>query len=469
MENNNQYSEKETTENVEKTEVKSGDNVVREFLSFLKGKDFPTKDRRVSLFVLIFTLVISILLAALITFMSTTAILDRRYKAKYNEFVSKNVQSDYYTLETVKAYFAKYYIGDISSLTDEEITDALIRAYIAKTGDKYGYYWNAKEYEEYIQQVNGDAVGLGILMGWDEENTAINVFFVYSDSPADKAGVKSGDRIVAIGGEKISDIGYDKAIEKAKGKKGSKVTLGILRDGEEFSLTVTRDDFKTMSVMSNMLSDEKTALIRILEFDATTVEQLATQYLEMKNSGAEHFVFDLRDNPGGQLDSVVGVLSFMLGDGVPVLEAADKSGEKTVIETDRAYYCTDKVSSGVDKEFKHAGKTVILTNEFTASAAELFTAAMHHNNADVITVGMTTYGKGVMQSLYPLPNGGVIKITYSTYTAPGVASYDGVGLSPDVVCEMSEEHRDKNILILTEDEDTQIQKALGVLYGQTVE
>jgi carboxyl-terminal processing protease len=94
---------------------------------------------------------------------------------------------------------------------------------------------------------------------------------------------------------------------------------------------------------------------------------------------------------------------------------------------------------------------------------------MHHNDTNVITVGTKTYGKGVIQGLYPLPNGGVIKITYSTYTAPGVANYDGIGLSPDVECEMNEEHKDKNVVILTEEEDNQIQKALDVLYGQTVE
>lgn len=464
MENNNQYSEKEITEHSEEIKPKSGDKAVCEVFSFLRKKDPPIKDRKVPLFALI----ISLLLAVLITFMTTFALLDRKYKSDYNDFIRQNMQSDYYALETVKKYFAEYYIGDISSLTEEEITDALIRAYIYKTGDAYAYYWNQEEYELYSKQANGDAVGIGILMGWDDKQQNIEVYLVYPDSPADKAGIKSGDRIVAINGERVSEIGYDKAAENSKGEKGTRLEVTVLRDGGELEFTAVRDEFKTMSVFSNMLSDGKTALVRILEFDATTVEQFAKQYLELKQKGAQHFVFDLRDNPGGQLDSVLGVLSFLLGDNVPVLEAADKSGEKVVTDTDRAYYCTDNYSSSVDMSFKHTGKTVILINEGTASAAELFTAAMHENNVDVITVGKTTYGKGVMQRLYPLPNGGVVKITYSTYTAPGVENYDVIGIAPDVECDMSEETKNESILILPEQEDDQLQRALEILYGQII-
>ncbi|MBQ5602506.1 MAG: PDZ domain-containing protein [Clostridia bacterium] len=410
--------------------------------------------------------VVALLLAVLITFMTTFALLDAKYKAEQNAFVEAITGDDYFTLEYVKALFDEYYLGDLSGLTDNEIMDALIKMYISQTGDDYAYYWNEEEYNDYIKEMNGEGVGIGVLVNYLEDKSAINVLFVYPDSPAEEAGLEPGDLIVSVDGENVADIGYDNAVNKVRGAVGTQVALGVVKnDGASETLTATRKQFTTVSVISKMLSDNKTGYIRLLQFDGTTTDQFAKAYLELKKQGAEHFIFDVRDNPGGALDSVMGVLSFLVGDDVPLIEISDKQGNSYTENSSRELYCNGKY---INNE-KHSGKTVVLTNGNTASAGELFTSCMHEYSVDVITVGMKTYGKGTMQRSFQLPNGGAVKLTYRRYTAPGVENYDGKGLLPDVEQALSEEAAKKNLLSLTENEDDQLQKALKVLYGEKLD
>jgi len=309
-----------------------------------------------------------------------------------------------------------------------------------------------------------------VLVNYLEDKGAINVLFVYPDSPAEEAGLEPGDLIVSIENENIADMGYDNAVNKIRGEVGTKVTIGIVKnDGTNKSVTATRKEFTTISVISNMLSDNKTGYIRLLQFDGTTTEQFAKAYLDLKKQGAEHFIFDVRDNPGGALDSVMGVLSFLVGDDVPLIAISDKNGDTYTENSSRELYCRGEYAGSVGDDFKHSGKTVVLTNGNTASAGELFTACMHEYSNDIITVGVKTYGKGTMQRSFALPNGGALKLTYRTYTAPGVENYDGKGLTPDVEQKLSEAASKKNLLSLTEEEDDQLQKALDVLYGQKVD
>lgn len=450
----------EQAEEVKEDKIPAGEKKTKKIL---KKSSEPKKIK-------LFTAIIAILLAVIITFMATFTILDTKYKAEQNKFIEVITGDNYYTLEYVKMLFENYYLGDVSKLSNDEIMDALIKMYISMTGDDYAYYWNKQEYEDYVKELNGEGVGIGVLVNYLEDKGAINVLFVYPDSPAEAAGLEPGDLIVSIGNEKIADIGYDNAVNKIRGEVGTTVTIGVVKtNGETKNLTATRKEFTTISVLSKMLSDNKTGYIRLLQFDGTTTEQFAKAYLELKDQGAEHFIFDVRDNPGGALDSVMGVLSFLVGDNVPLIEISDKNGDSYVENSNRGTYCHDGYAGSVDSSFKHSGKTVILTNGNTASAGELFTACMHEYSDDIITVGTKTYGKGTMQRSFALPNGGALKLTYRTYTAPGVENYDGVGLTPDVEQKLSEEAASKNLLSLTEEEDDQLQKALKVLYGEKVE
>ena len=201
----------------------------------------------------IFTAIVAVLLAVLITFMTTFALLDRKYKEDYNDLVSTLTGDTYYTLEYVKQLFAQYYTGDLSELSDDEVLDALIRAYILQTEDIYAYYWNEQEYAAYLEEIQGEGVGIGVLVNYLENQSAINVLLVYENAPADNAGIEAGDLIVGIEDERISEIGYNNALAKMKGEVGSKVRLTVLRDGAERLITVKREEFTTVSVVSKML------------------------------------------------------------------------------------------------------------------------------------------------------------------------------------------------------------------------
>ena len=459
---------KENLENSENsTEAEAENNCKAKEQKKIKAEKEPKK-------ITLWTAVIALLLAVLITFMTTFALLDAKYKAEQNALIEAITGDDYFTLEYVKALFDEYYLGDLSDLTDDEIMDALIKMYISQTGDDYAYYWNEEEYNDYIKEMNGEGVGIGVLVNYLEDKGAINILFVYPDSPAEEAGLEPGDLIVSVDGENVAEAGYDNAVNKVRGEVGTEVSLGVIKnDGTSETLKATRREFTTVSVISKMLSDEKTGYIRLLQFDGTTTDQFAKAYIELKNQGAEHFIFDVRDNPGGALDSVMGVLSFLMGDDVPLIEISDKQGNSYIENSNREAYCSGQYASSVGDDFKHVvseeHKTVVLTNKNTASAGELFTACMHEYSEWVFTVGLTTYGKGVMQRTFQLPNGGAVKLTYRRYTAPGVENYDGKGLVPDIEQALSEEASKKNLLSLSEEEDTQLQKALGVLYGEKLD
>lgn len=420
----------------------------------------PKTEKKISVKVFALVLAVAILVSALAAVMATSMYLHRAYQEQLNSYISVLANDSYYTLDEVRRLFATYYIGDISQLTEEEITDALIRMYIAQTGDMYAQYWNEEELEEYDKSMQGQETGIGVIVNYNIEESAIGILYVHEKSPAEKAGCLVGDIIVAVEGERISDIGYEAAVNKIKGDVGTDVNFTVLRNGEEIVLTATREEFTSVSVVSKMLSDNKTAYIRILQFDGTTVEQFAKAYLALEASGAESFVFDVRGNPGGALVSVMGVLSFLLGNDVPLIEISDNSGGIIIQNSNRAAYCTDAYSKS--KTTVHDKKTVVLANENTASAGELFTAVM---SLHYTIVGVKTFGKGVMQRTYPLPNGGAVKLTFAKYTAPGVENYDGVGIIPHITQELSDDVKGQNLFTLAEEKDDQLQAALKALYG----
>ncbi|MBE6618785.1 MAG: PDZ domain-containing protein [Ruminococcaceae bacterium] len=435
-------------------------------ISEITSETAPAPEKKapktVSLKLLSLLLAAAIIVSSLVSVLITNSSLKRKYDKQLNDVIALALDDTYYTLDRVKQLFAADYLGDLSGLTDDQITDALIRMYIALTGDEYAFYWNKEEYALYNQSQQGHEVGIGVVISVDTDG-ALSIIYIHRESPAEKAGLLVGDRIVAVEDARISEMEYNDVVSKIKGEVGTEVDLTVEREGEETVIKVKRDRYTSDSVVSRMLSDSKTAYIRILEFDGTTVEQFAKAYLELENNGAEAFVFDVRGNPGGALSSVMGVLSFLLGDDIPLIEISDSEGV-IIQNSSRATYCTDDYSK--QKTTVHDKKTVILTDGGTASAGELFTAVM---NGKYVTVGDKTFGKGTMQNIYQLPNGGALKLTFAKYSAPGVPDYNGEGITPDVQQSLGDDVKDKNIFTLTEEQDTQLQKALEVLAEPTNE
>lgn len=392
-------------------------------------------------------LIPTVLITAVITVMATFIPLTVHYRAKISE-AYRAADLDTQTYAYVKELFETYYIGDLGTFDEDSATDSLIAAYVASTGDRYARYMNAEAYKEYLADYSGNFVGIGVQVVYDEVTPAIEIIMPMPDSPAEKEGLQAGDRIIAVGDLTVAADGYSATADAIKGEEGTSVTVTVKRGEETFDLTLVRATVKSLSVTGKMLSDGKTAFVRITGFDETTPVQFAQTVEALEATGAASFVFDLRGNPGGELESVLSVLDYILPKDSTLIRITDAGGEVTT----RA--ATD------DHTFDYP--MAILINDSTASAAELFTSCLRdYDKAQV--VGTTSFGKGCMQRLFPLPNGGGVTITFRMYSPPVGENYDGVGITPDLTVELSGEAATTHLLKLTEENDDQLRAAMKLL------
>ena len=366
--------------------------------------------------------------------------------------------------------FEQYSLYD----TDGELLlDEMLKAYAAATGDTYAAYYTEEEYEAMIADNNATVVGIGITAVEDSQHHDIFVIEVLPDSPALAAGLQAGDRIIAVGtGDarvEVAEIGYQAAVSRLRGEEGTVAEFTVDRDGEELAFSVTRARVQTQSVTGRVSDTDPTvAHVRITQFDTATPTQFKAVVNEWKEKGCTRFVFDVRNNPGGDLKSINAVLSYFLNENDTILSTVRKDGTTTVYRVQAATYTGDYAGCSVAKEeigmFRDLSM-VVLTNGNTASAAELFTAAL--KDYDLATVvGTTTYGKGVLQNIYHLGSWGykgAVKLTVGYYSPPSGVNYDGIGISPDTEVALSEEAAKTNLYLLPESEDAQLMAAIATL------
>lgn len=392
-------------------------------------------------------------LAVLITFMSTYVVMKVDAHQDQNAAYQEAVQADDPTLAMVKQLFEMNYIGELPEIDTSLSLDAMINAYVAATGDRYARYMNPQEFAEYASSMQGDLVGIGVQVIYHEETGGIEIMMIMPDSPAEELELQPGDVIVGVENLRVEKDGYEALFNAITGEAGTKVNLTILRDGKELQMTATRAHVKTLSVTYKLLSDEKTGVIRITEFNATTPTQFMDAVDALQEAGATRLIYDLRNNLGGQLNSVLSVLSYLLPKGSALIRVADAQGNEVT------YYDEEEIDHSVDCPM------AVLTNGNTASAAELFTACLRDYEKAII-VGELTYGKGCMQYMYTLPNGGALSLTTRMYSPPLGDNYDGVGITPDIAVSLSAEAAKLNPLKLTEENDDQLKAAISALYGR---
>lgn len=367
----------------------------------------------------------------------------------------------------IDQFFKEYSIYDADG---KLLLDEMLKAYAAATGDPYAAYYTAEEYAALMAENNADMVGVGITVVYEPESKTIQIINVLPDSPALAAGVLPGDRIVTIGtGDARIDVSktdYDVALDALLGAEGTVAEFEVARGDEILPFRITRAKVTMVSVTGKVSeSDAKVGVVRITGFDTKTPVQFAAKMDELIALGCERFVFDVRNNPGGDLRSIQAVLAYFLNENDTVLSTVYKDGSTTVYRNVEATYTDDYADCSIKKEY--FGKyrkypLAVLTNGNTASAAELFTAALRDHGLATV-VGETTYGKGVLQSIYSLESygySGAIKLTVGYYNPPSGTNYDGVGIAPDVAVSLGTEATKKHLFLLTEGEDAQLQKAI---------
>lgn len=312
-------------------------------------------------------------------------------------------------------------------------------------GDNYAQYLTVEEYNSFLDNRDGGFVGIGVHATYDPDTHGIYIFGVLPDSPAEASGLKKGDIITKVEDIEASEGNYYTLADAIRGKEGSEVKISVLRGEEALDVTLIRKAVASENVIYEKL-DADTAYMHILSFSGETVADEFSNKLETaQTDGCTKFVFDVRNNLGGDLTAIRDVLDILLPEG-PIINYVDKNGNKTTINSDAE--CIK-------------GEFVVLCNSTTASAAELFTAALRDYDLAEI-VGKTTFGKGSMQTTMLLSDGSALKLSTAYYNPPSNKSYDGIGIVPDYDVDTDEKWADK-FYQMPKEEDTQLQKALELL------
>lgn len=399
----------------------------------------------------IFAIIIiaSILVTWQITFNYTSKKMEAKYTEMINSATSTNeISTMIYNIDSV---IRSKYIGEVD---EARLLDGTIAGYVYGLGDKHASYMTEEQYNKYItDNLEGEKfTGIGITSVFDVEAGGLYLVSIYEDTPAFKAGLLHGEVITKIGGESVTDIGYDAALEIIASKDlGDIVNVTVKStEGNERNVDLTIEEVTIKTVTTRMLNRD-TGLVKISEFSGTTPEEFKSAIANLTSSGADRFVFDVRNNPGGNLDSIVKVLDFMLPVG-NIITINSKNGVQR---------------SEVSDELEFSAPMAVIVNANTASAAEVFTAALRdYDKAEI--VGNTTYGKGTAQEFIKLPNGGAASVSTYTYFPPCGVSYDGIGIVPDHEVSLTDAQM-ANFLRLSDEEDAQLQKAIEVVSQMEVD
>ena len=392
--------------------------------------------------------IVLILLAALLTFQVTFTVMSIKHRQEMTDAYAH--LANFNKLLEVDALFRNLYVKDFD---ETELMDGILAGYVMGSGDRFGAYYPAEEFQTYMDSLNGDMQGIGVNVIYNSEYGAIEIINVMPDSPALEAGVEPGDLIVYVGEEmeSVAELGYYGALAKLQGKAGTMAVFTVARGKhyeESVSFSILRGYVTEQTVMHHVYSlDNTVGVVKITGFDRATPDQFFAAVQTLLDGGCTRLVVDVRNNPGGELQAICSVLDYLLPYG-PVIRTVDRAGNEEVI------YRSDAKALNVPM--------AVLVNENTASAGELFCSALQDYEKAVI-VGTQTYGKGSMQTIRQLSDGSGLSVTYRYYCPPFSDNYDGVGVTPDVVVEPAGAMLEKNIYKITDEEDNQLQAAVAEL------
>lgn len=359
-------------------------------------------------------------------------------KKEYEELKKKNEQ--YQKIEFLRSEIDRYFLFDVD---EDKIQDGIYKGIFMGLDDPYSQYYNPSEYKKLMEDSQGEFAGIGITVS-PAEGDFITVIAPIAGTPGERAGIRPGDQIIKVDGELYYSDTMDKAVEKMRGEPGTDVTITIRRDenGEfrEFDTTITREMIVIHSVKHQMMDQQK-GYIEITSFDANTAKDFKTAINDLIAQGADGVVIDLRNNPGGLLDVTVEIADYLLP-------------EAEIVSTMDAHGREEFERSG--RDFVDVPLTVLI-NKGSASASEILSGALKDNERAVV-VGTQSFGKGIVQRVFPMGDGSGYKITISEYHTPSGVQINGVGIKPDIEIDLADptdpigpDHLDT---------DTQLMKAL---------
>ena len=335
---------------------------------------------------------------------------------------------------------------------DEQVMlEGALEGTLKALGDPYTQYMTKEEFEALMQDTEGSYEGIGVYITASDDNKILIVSPI-EDTPAEKAGLKTGDKIIRINGTEFTADQIDAAVKIMKGEPGTSVTLTIQRvntDGthDVSDIVVNREKIRIKTIKPAMLEND-IGYIRITTFDMQTAKDFKSAYTALKNKGMKSLVIDLRFNPGGMINSTVEISDLFMGEGI-VTYTKTKSGE---VE----YFKSDKEMEGIP--------IVLLINEGSASASEIMAGAMKDTKRATL-IGTKSFGKGIVQKVQKFGNDGEgIKMTVSEYFTPAGINIHGIGIEPDIEIQLNEDAAGYGYEFY--ETDNQLQKAVEILKGK---
>ena len=362
-------------------------------------------------------------------------------------FLKRNNKLDYKKIEEKTSVLQN--IIDRYFLFDEDMTkveDGIYAGMMNGLGDPYTVYYTKEEYKALNEDTEGKYSGIGAVVSQNPNTKIITIVKIFDNSPANDAGLQVGDIIYKIDGEEVAGTDMDILVKtKIRGEEGTSFKMTVLRgdDRKEVELDLIRRSIEVETVAGKML-DNNIGYIAVSQFDAVTSEQFKSNIDSLQSQGMTKLIVDLRGNPGGLLDQVVDMLDYILPDGL-VLYTEDKYGKREEYYSDGSH------------ELKIP--MVVLVNENSASASEVFTATFRDFEWGMV-VGKTTFGKGIVQNVLPLGDGTAVKITTQHYYPPSGYDLHKVGIKPDLEVDLNEGAK------IGTDSDNQLSAAIDILKNE---
>ena len=360
----------------------------------------------------------------------------------FNRKISNVEQQEqmYQKIQKIDQVVSDNSLYDVDS---ETLLNAIGQGVLSGIGDPYAEYYSSSEYQKLLDEQSGDAVGIGVLLQEDSSGDYAAVVQVYPDSPAESAGLQRGDLILEVDGSSVRGMELEEVSDALIGEKGTAVSLVYRRNGSDSTAEITRRQYSQSSVTYQVV-DGDIGYLRISSFEENTPSQLNDALNNLQAQQVRGLVLDVRDNAGGDTGSCTECLDQLLPEGVLGYTRTGSSQRQILATSD---------DSEIDLPM------AVLVNENTSSMAELFAVAIgDYDKGDL--VGTTTYGKGVLQTLYPLDDGSAVRITTAYFDPPASENFDGVGLTPDYEVPLG---RDQLATMGSMDGDDQLEKAVSVL------
>ena len=337
--------------------------------------------------------------------------------------LSKDASSEE-KVEALKKLIDEKYMGEVD---EDALKEGLYKGYVQGLDDPYSVYYDEEETKELYETTEGEYSGIGAVLSQDLKSGVITLVQIYEDSPADKAGLKDEDILTKVGTLDVTGMDLSEVVTYIKGEKGTEVELTVLRgeDADEVTVTAVRDTVEAQTVEYEMLEDQ-IGYLAVSEFDSVTYGQYEEALETLSDQGMEGLVVDLRNNPGGNLNTVCDMLDLVLPEGT-IVYMEDKEGKRQTYSSDDAHQLDVPMA--------------VLVNGNSASASEIYAGAIQDHEAGTI-VGTQTYGKGVVQQIFDLGDGTSVKLTIAEYFTPKGRSINGEGVTPDLEVEYEPDEKD---------------------------